>query len=225
MTERMVLIVPDELFGGGTPAEHDHDDRYAPTHDHPYATLHDHPYEPAGALAGHLSAQDPHPEYATVHDHPYEAEGAVAGHALGVDPHPVYLTPDEADVRYAAPHSHPYAPTGHEHDLPDHGHPHDHDGAYAAPHDHPYEPEGAVDQHAADDPHGAAGASAYDIAVANGFTGSEQEWLASLRGPAGPGSATGGGVTATSRVNGRVTGTTTVDGATTGTTTVDGATA
>lgn len=30
------------------------------------------------------------------------------------------------------------------------------------------------------------GASAYEIAVANGFSGNKTEWLASLRGPAGP---------------------------------------
>ena len=33
---------------------------------------------------------------------------------------------------------------------------------------------------------GADGASAYDVAVANGFTGTETEWLASLIGPTGP---------------------------------------
>ena len=34
---------------------------------------------------------------------------------------------------------------------------------------------------------GPAGASAYDIAVAEGFTGTREEWLASLVGPAGSG--------------------------------------
>lgn len=38
---------------------------------------------------------------------------------------------------------------------------------------------------------GADGASAYQIAVANGFSGSEQQWLASLIGPQGPSGATG----------------------------------
>lgn len=33
---------------------------------------------------------------------------------------------------------------------------------------------------------GADGASAYEIAVAHGFEGSEEEWLASLVGPEGP---------------------------------------
>ena len=33
---------------------------------------------------------------------------------------------------------------------------------------------------------GAEGASAYELAVANGFVGTEQEWLASLDGPPGP---------------------------------------
>lgn len=35
-------------------------------------------------------------------------------------------------------------------------------------------------------PQGAEGWSAYDIAVANGFAGTEAEWLASLEGPQGP---------------------------------------
>ena len=35
-------------------------------------------------------------------------------------------------------------------------------------------------------PRGVAGLSAYQIAVKNGFNGSEKEWLDSLRGPAGP---------------------------------------
>lgn len=38
---------------------------------------------------------------------------------------------------------------------------------------------------------GATGASAYEEAVAQGFTGTEQEWLNSLVGPAGPTGATG----------------------------------
>lgn len=33
---------------------------------------------------------------------------------------------------------------------------------------------------------GRRGASAYEVAVANGFTGTEAEWLASLAGPTGP---------------------------------------
>lgn len=37
---------------------------------------------------------------------------------------------------------------------------------------------------------GAAGLSAYEVAVANGFVGTEAEWLASLVGPAGSGSTT-----------------------------------
>jgi hypothetical protein len=35
-------------------------------------------------------------------------------------------------------------------------------------------------------PPGADGSSAYEVAVANGFVGTESEWLASLVGPAGP---------------------------------------
>jgi hypothetical protein len=38
---------------------------------------------------------------------------------------------------------------------------------------------------------GAAGASAYEVAVANGFEGDEAAWLASLEGPAGPAGADG----------------------------------
>ena len=38
---------------------------------------------------------------------------------------------------------------------------------------------------------GPTGASAYEIAVASGFIGSEAEWLASLQGPVGPRGATG----------------------------------
>lgn len=38
---------------------------------------------------------------------------------------------------------------------------------------------------------GADGASAYEIALANGFEGTEEEWLLSLAGPAGPRGATG----------------------------------
>ena len=38
---------------------------------------------------------------------------------------------------------------------------------------------------------GADGASAYEVAVANGFVGTEAEWLDSLVGPAGPTGATG----------------------------------
>jgi hypothetical protein len=38
---------------------------------------------------------------------------------------------------------------------------------------------------------GAAGASAYEIAVENGFVGTEEEWLLSLEGPAGPKGDTG----------------------------------
>lgn len=38
---------------------------------------------------------------------------------------------------------------------------------------------------------GATGNSAYDIAVLNGFVGTEEEWLASLEGPAGPQGETG----------------------------------
>lgn len=40
-------------------------------------------------------------------------------------------------------------------------------------------------------PAGEDGASAYEIAVANGFVGTEEEWLASLVGPEGPQGATG----------------------------------
>lgn len=49
---------------------------------------------------------------------------------------------------------------------------------------------------------GPAGASAYEVAVANGFVGTEEEWLASLvgpqgaTGPQGPTGATGPGVAA-----------------------------
>ena len=40
-------------------------------------------------------------------------------------------------------------------------------------------------------PQGAAGLSAYEIAVEQGFVGTEEEWLASLVGPAGPTGPTG----------------------------------
>lgn len=40
---------------------------------------------------------------------------------------------------------------------------------------------------------GVDGLSAYQIAVNNGFVGTEQEWLASLKGPPGSGGGTGGG--------------------------------
>ncbi|WP_404321138.1 SGNH/GDSL hydrolase family protein [Arthrobacter luteolus] len=40
---------------------------------------------------------------------------------------------------------------------------------------------------------GPAGKSAYEIAVENGFAGTEAQWLASLKGPAGSGSGGGGG--------------------------------
>lgn len=39
---------------------------------------------------------------------------------------------------------------------------------------------------------GPAGASAYEIAVANGFTGTESEWIESIGGVAGPGVPSGG---------------------------------
>ena len=39
---------------------------------------------------------------------------------------------------------------------------------------------------------GQAGESAYDIALENGFVGSESEWLESLKGPAGPRGSSGG---------------------------------
>ncbi|MBO9555602.1 hypothetical protein [Cellulomonas sp.] len=55
----------------------------------------------------------------------------------------------------------------------------------------------------ADGPAGADGASAYDVAVARGFTGTEAEWLTSLRGPKGdPGDP--GGLDATGVSAGRV---------------------
>ena len=44
------------------------------------------------------------------------------------------------------------------------------------------------------DTHGVRGESAYDVAVRNGFTGTEEEWLASLKGEPGepgPRGATG----------------------------------
>jgi hypothetical protein len=42
-------------------------------------------------------------------------------------------------------------------------------------------------------PQGPAGLSAYEVALANGFVGTEQEWLDSLVGPQGePGSGEGG---------------------------------
>lgn len=41
-------------------------------------------------------------------------------------------------------------------------------------------------------PAGPEGESAYQIAVANGFIGTEAQWLASLVGPAGPASTTPG---------------------------------
>jgi hypothetical protein len=40
-------------------------------------------------------------------------------------------------------------------------------------------------------PDGVAGESAYDIAVSNGFSGTEEVWLLSLEGPAGPEGPTG----------------------------------
>ena len=40
-------------------------------------------------------------------------------------------------------------------------------------------------------PAGADGASAYEVAVAGGFVGTEAEWLASLEGPQGPAGADG----------------------------------
>jgi hypothetical protein len=42
-------------------------------------------------------------------------------------------------------------------------------------------------------PEGPEGASAYEVAVANGFVGTESEWLASLEGPEGPQGAPGSG--------------------------------
>ena len=42
-------------------------------------------------------------------------------------------------------------------------------------------------------PQGPAGSSAYQIAVQNGFTGTEAEWLASLQGPQGPQGPAGNG--------------------------------
>lgn len=48
---------------------------------------------------------------------------------------------------------------------------------------------------------GSDGASAYDIAVANGFAGTETEWLASLVGPPGsPGSGSGSPIEAVNTV-------------------------
>jgi hypothetical protein len=41
-------------------------------------------------------------------------------------------------------------------------------------------------------PQGPAGLSAYEVAVANGFVGTEEEWLASLVGPQGPQGEPGG---------------------------------
>ena len=50
---------------------------------------------------------------------------------------------------------------------------------------------------------GADGASAYEVAVSNGFVGTEEEWLASLVGPAGPAGADGtNGTNGTNGVNG-----------------------
>lgn len=46
-------------------------------------------------------------------------------------------------------------------------------------------------------PDGTDGPSAYDVAVANGFVGTEAEWLASLVGPEGPAGPSGGGGNAT----------------------------
>lgn len=45
-------------------------------------------------------------------------------------------------------------------------------------------------------PAGADGASAYDVAVAQGFVGTEEEWLASLQGEPGPAGAGAGALTA-----------------------------
>jgi hypothetical protein len=54
----------------------------------------------------------------------------------------------------------------------------------------PAGPQGPI---GATGPQGPAGASAYDIAVANGFVGTEEEWLASLVGPQGPQGEPGSG--------------------------------
>lgn len=52
---------------------------------------------------------------------------------------------------------------------------------------------------------GTDGASAYQVAVANGFTGTEAEWLASLVGPKGdPGSGEGGAVSSVNTLTGDV---------------------
>ena len=46
--------------------------------------------------------------------------------------------------------------------------------------------QGATGADGAQGPAGADGLSAYEVAVANGFVGTELEWLASLEGPQGP---------------------------------------
>lgn len=51
--------------------------------------------------------------------------------------------------------------------------------------------DGAAGMPGADGAQGADGLSAYEIAVANGFVGTELEWLASLEGPQGPAGADG----------------------------------
>ena len=50
----------------------------------------------------------------------------------------------------------------------------------------PQGPPGADGQDGAPGADGADGASAYEVALANGFVGTEAEWLASLVGPEGP---------------------------------------
>jgi hypothetical protein len=54
-------------------------------------------------------------------------------------------------------------------------------------------PEGPQGPAGPQGPQGPAGASAYQIAVANGFVGTEEEWLASLVGPQGPQGEPGSG--------------------------------
>lgn len=53
-------------------------------------------FEPAGAVAAHEAAGDPHPQYTTA----AEVAAAIAAHEAAGDPHPQYLTPAEADAAY-----------------------------------------------------------------------------------------------------------------------------
>jgi hypothetical protein len=60
-------------------------------------------FEPAGSVAAHAAASNPHPTYLTQTegDALYEDAGAVAAHEAAGNPHPTYLTQAEGDALYA----------------------------------------------------------------------------------------------------------------------------